>query len=131
MSPMDLSGAWWGQYRYLTGRAVGFWAILDDSGGAFTGTSSEPNRIGDTTDLLHAVLRGTREGSAVRFVKAYDGASDAAHAVDYAGTLDRSGERIAGEWRLSTARGSFEMRRTLPDADEEAVERRETADTRA
>lgn len=127
---MDLTGAWWGRYRYPTGRAVAFWATITDSDGIFTGATSEANSIGTTTDLLHADLRGRKDGMSVTFTKAYDGASDAAHAVDYTGTLELSGERITGEWRLAEARGGFEMHRTLPDADEEAVERREIVDAR-
>jgi hypothetical protein len=47
----------------------------------------------------------------VDFVKAYDGASDAAHAVDYVGRLSGDGMMIIGVWSLADLDGSFEMYR--------------------
>lgn len=128
---MNLTGAWWGSYAMPGAKSVAFWAVVTESNGALTGSTSErypPRSDGET---VNALLRGTREGTSATWVKAYDGAGRFAHAVDYAGTLDPAGERIVGEWRIARTRGAFEMRRTLPDADEESIERRESVDARA
>jgi hypothetical protein len=67
--------------------------------------------IGSTSDTLEAVLSGSRDGQAVDFTKMYDGASDAAHAVDYVGRLSGDGNSISGVWSLGDIDGSFEMHR--------------------
>jgi hypothetical protein len=134
MDPLDLTGAWFGRFAYPPGTGqepVSFWAAIVETGGDFEGTTSEPNSIGDSSDLLGAILRGRREGRLVAFTKAYDGASDAAHAVAYAGDLDAEGETIVGEWRVEDMVGGFEMRRThAPGAAEEAA-RDEAVEVRA
>ncbi len=57
------------------------------------------------------MLSGSRQGSSVDFTKVYDGASDAAHAVDYVGRLSADGNTISGVWSLEDMDGSFEMHR--------------------
>lgn len=131
MDPLDLTGAWFGRYFYppvLAQPPVSFWAAIVETEGRIEGTTSEPNTIGHSSDLLGAILHGLREGRQVSFTKAYDGASDAAHAVEYQGELDASGELLTGSWRVGGLSGAFEMRRThAPDAAEAQDAREELA----
>ncbi len=140
MDPLDLTGAWFGRYHYPPGSRrppVSFWASIVETGGSFEGVTSEPNTLGHSSDLLGAILHGARSGRGVRFVKTYDGASDAAHSLIYEGELDAAGELLTGSWRATGWSGAFEMRRThAPDAHEEAerseeVERGELLPTRS
>ena len=121
----NLSGFWVGRYAYegSVAEPVQFLATIEESGGTLSGTISEPNQIGHSSKELHAFLSGTREGADVFFAKTYDGASDAAHRVDYFGQVSDDGRRIAGHWLLAGASGSFDMSREILDEDEEAVER--------
>jgi hypothetical protein len=105
---------------------VSFIASLEEIAGLISGTMSEPNSIGDTTIHLNAVIRGSREGAEVSFTKAYDGASDAAHAVNYAGTINAEGTRVTGFWQLEEFSGGFEMNRT--QVQEEELEEIEMAE---
>lgn len=108
----NVSGLWMGSYSYPWPQAsVPFLARIEDRDGALTGTIIEPNTIGLSSDSLEAILSGSRHGSAVDFTKAYDGASDAAHAVDYVGRLSAGRNRIAGVWSLEDVDGAFEMYR--------------------
>lgn len=108
----NISGLWMGSYSYPWGAAsVPFLARIEDRDGALTGTIIEPNTMGPSSDSLEAILSGSRHGSAVDFTKAYDGASDAAHAVDYVGRLSGDGNSITGVWSLADADGPFEMYR--------------------
>jgi len=108
---LNLSGLWMGSYAYAFGGAVPFLAKIEDRDGALSGTIIEPNTMGDSSDSLEAILQGSRHGSAVDFTKAYDGASDAAHAVDYVRRLSGDGASVSGVWSLADADGSFEMHR--------------------
>ena len=108
---LNLSGLWMGHYAYGFGGAVPFLARIEDQDGALSGTIIEPNTMGSTSDSLEAILSGSRHGTAVDFTKAYDGASDAAHAVDYVGRLSGDGATVSGVWSLADADGSFEMHR--------------------
>ncbi|HEY7809549.1 MAG TPA: hypothetical protein VIA98_04120 [Allosphingosinicella sp.] len=119
---LNISGLWMGHYAYAFGAAVPFLARVEDANGALSGTIIEPNTMGCSTDSLEAILSGSRQGSAVDFTKAYDGASDAAHAVDYVGRLSGDGNSITGVWSLADADGSFEMHR---EAVWEEAERQE------
>ncbi len=106
----DVSGVWYGSFAGPGVTPNRFIATLAETGGQITGTTSEPDELGEF-DLLHAHVIGTRDGSAVRFVKQYDGAAHCAHAVDYGGTIDAEGSEISGEWRFSGHAGQFVMRR--------------------
>ncbi|HEY0085492.1 MAG TPA: hypothetical protein VGB65_06240 [Allosphingosinicella sp.] len=102
---LNLSGLWMGSYAYAFGGAVPFLAKIEDRDGALSGTIIEPNTMGESSDSLEAILQGSRHGRAVDFTKAYDGASDAAHAVDYVGRLSGTAPAspACGAWRTSTA----------------------------
>ena len=110
---LNLSGLWMGSFAYPAGQGptTPFLARIEDDGGAISGTTIEPNTAGVTTRELEAVIRGSRSGHAVDFTKTYDGASDAAHAVDYVGQVSGDGNRIAGVWSLEAMDGTFEMYR--------------------
>ncbi|HLL58815.1 MAG TPA: hypothetical protein VK391_02870 [Allosphingosinicella sp.] len=110
---INLSGLWMGSFSYpeSLGPTTPFLAKLEDSDGSLSGSIIEPNTVGSSSDQLEAVLSGSRHGSAVDFTKAYDGASDAAHAVDYVGRLSGDGNSITGVWSLADFDGSFEMHR--------------------
>lgn len=118
--PMNLTGAWFGSFSYLGQPKddVSFIASLEEVAGLVSGTMSEPNSIGDTTMHLNAVIRGSREGAEVSFTKMYDGSSDAAHAVNYAGTINAEGTRVTGFWQLEEWSGGFEMNRTQVQKEE-------------
>ena len=124
----SLSGFWVGRYAYDGGfgRPVSFLANVNDDGGALSGTMSEPNEMGNSSDELRAIISGSREGSDVFFIKAYDGASDAAHRVDYAGMVNAQGTEISGHWILPGTSGTFTMTREIIAETEEAVEEVET-----
>jgi len=111
--PLNISGLWMGSYSYpsTAGPTTPFLAKIEDHDGALSGSIIEPNTIGPSSDSLEAVLSGSRQGSAVDFTKVYDGASDAAHAVDYVGRLSADGNTISGVWSLEDLDGSFEMHR--------------------
>jgi hypothetical protein len=98
-------------YPSGTGPTTPFIAKLEDDGGSLSGTTIEPNTMGSGSDELEAVISGSRSGSAVDFTKMYDGASDAAHAVDYVGRLSGDGNMISGVWSLGATDGTFEMHR--------------------
>ena len=119
----NLTGAWFGSFAYLDlpQPEVSFTATLDEVAGVLSGTTSELNTVGTSSPHLSAMVRGSRQGAEVTFRKTYDGASDAAHAIDYAGTVDEEGTRVAGFWQMTGASGSFEMRRTHARADEQTL----------
>ena len=127
----SLSGFWVGRYAYDGGfgRPVSFLANVNDDGGALSGTMSEPNEMGNSSDELRAIISGSREGSDVFFIKAYDGASDAAHRVDYAGTVNSEGTQIAGHWILSGTTGTFVMTREILAESEKVLEQFVTVST--
>ena len=123
-NPADnLSGFWVGRYAYDGGfgKPVSFLANVKDDGGALSGTISEPNQMGVSSDELHAIISGSREGSDIFFINTYDGASDAAHRVDYAGMVNAQGTEISGHWILSGTSGTFTMTREIVVEAEETV----------
>ena len=109
----NISGLWMGSYSYPggIGPTTPFLAKIEDHDGALSGSIVEPNLQGHLSDSLDAVIRGTRQGTAVDFTKVYDGASDYAHAIDYVGRLSGDGNTIRGVWSLADLDGSFEMHR--------------------
>jgi hypothetical protein len=110
---LNISGLWMGSFSYPSnlGPTTPFLARIEDHDGRLSGDIMEPNTVGSSSEQLQSFLSGTREGSSIDFVKAYDGASDAAHAVDYVGRLSGDGMMITGVWSLATLDGSFEMYR--------------------
>lgn len=118
----DLTGVWYGRY---TGHYEdnGFIALLNEQGGAVDGSVSErdPNGI---VDIRRASVSGTRDGTAVRFVKQYDGSGGFDHAVFYSGMIDGDGTEVSGRWQIDRYNsGGFVMTRESFTADELAEER--------
>jgi hypothetical protein len=98
-------------YPANLGPTTPFLARIEDHDGKLSGDIMEPNTVGASSEQLQSYISGIREGSSVDFVKAYDGASDAAHAVDYVGRLSGDGMMITGVWSLANLDGNFEMYR--------------------
>jgi hypothetical protein len=109
----NISGLWMGSFSYPRnlGPTTPFLARIVDDDGRLSGDILEPNTIGPSSGQLQSFLSGRRQSSSVDFVKAYDGASDAAHAVDYVGRLSGDGTMITGVWSLADLDGPFEMYR--------------------
>lgn len=120
---IDLSGLWLGSFSYPRGGGptTPFMANLVDRGGSLSGEIVEPNTMGPSSETLSAFVAGTRAGTSVDFTKTYDGASDAAHSIDYVGLLSEDGNRVTGVWSLEDMDGGFEMYREA--VREEAVGR--------
>jgi hypothetical protein len=121
---MNISGLWLGSFSYPAGLGptTPFLARIEDHGGSLAGSIIEPNTVGASSKELEAVLSGSRDGHSVDFTKVYDGASDAAHAVDYAGRLSGDGNSISGVWSLADVDGNFEMHREAVWEEQEGVE---------
>lgn len=120
---LAMTGYWHGTFAYpaFEGPTTPFAANIVEEAGALSGTIIEPNTIGFGSDELQAVIAGRRDGQAVDFTKTYDGASDAAHAVDYVGRLSADGRTVTGVWSLADLDGTFEMHRdAVIAADREA-----------
>ncbi|HEX8223606.1 MAG TPA: hypothetical protein VF605_07300 [Allosphingosinicella sp.] len=121
---LDLSGRWTGMFNYPGPfPPVGFEAELRDLGGSITGTVSEPDEDPyGTGGTLHAVVEGSRQGSAVTFSKMYDDAERMPEPVFYSGTIQPDGNEISGRWEIAGQwSGTFLMVRH-PGAAEAAEE---------
>jgi hypothetical protein len=119
----NLSGGWDGIYNYPRGhRPNVFAATLRDSHGLLAGEISEPSQEPhDRGAILHALLEGSREGSAVGFVKTYDDPARAHYAIFYTGTVNGEGTEISGRWDIPGVwSGTFIMVRKV--GEEEQVE---------
>jgi hypothetical protein len=107
----DVSGVWYGRYTgFFQGSDNSFIALLEETAGAFGGTITEPDDSG-ASDIRRAYVTGGRDGSAVRFLKQYDGGSGWDHAVDYSGSIDAEGTTISGRWNVDGLGAGFTMQR--------------------
>lgn len=119
----SLSGAWSGAYRY-PGDALPetvFNATIEEVGGAFTGSTQEPNmhRIG-RAKIVTAEIEGTRTGLDVVFTKFMDGSGGMRHAIRYVGAANEALTQITGTWTIPREwSGTFFMHRD--DAEEDAA----------
>ena len=118
----SLTGSWSGAYRYRGdfGPETVFNVQIEDVAGAFTGALQEPNVLARGPDqVVTADIEGTRTGSAVVFIKFYDGSGGMDHAIRYEGAVDDALTRIEGKWAIPRdATGTFWMVRD--DQGEEA-----------
>jgi len=124
-SALNLTGVWQGLYSYPIARApVAFVATLIESGSVVSGTTHEPCAIGGSpNETLYASLDGSRNDSAVTFVKTYDGSNPHYTTVAYEGTLSRDGTEIEGRWLVpGNWSGKFLMIRSA--GKQEAVGRK-------
>jgi hypothetical protein len=112
----NLSGFWTGVYDYpVTHREpVPFNAVIEDVGGALSGEIVEPNTFSQAKEReLFANISGTRQGTAVHFIKTYERVPRGGHSLVYQGTLDGTGTRIDGTWRAHAGwSGPFVMNRS-------------------
>ena len=122
---LNLTGLWNGLFSYPRRYdPTPFVAILVQSGASFSGTTHEPCAIKQIPGgFLYATLRGQRAGTAVSFIKTYDGTGGWTHSVRYEGTLSDDGAEIEGSWFVTGSwSGKFLMVRS--GAKEESVVRR-------
>ena len=110
----DLTGVWYGRYvSHVDEQDSGFIAVIEESGGVFSGTVSEPEYGGG---VRRATVAGRRSGAHVRFVKQYHGRWT--HAVLYDGIVDDQGTEVSGAWRVDWLEGGFSMQREKFSAEE-------------
>jgi hypothetical protein len=123
-NPHNLTGIWHGLYSYPYSRPpVSFVATLIEAGRTVSGTTHEPcDREDSRGEILFATLLGRRHGSAVTFLKTYDGSNPNYRRVIYEGTLSADGTEIEGRWILPGSSGKFLMIRSA--GKEEAVTRK-------
>ncbi|MEN2712609.1 hypothetical protein ACQKOH_02280 [Sphingomonas sp. NPDC092331] len=120
--PRDLSGVWYGRYvSSVDGQDNGFIALLEETGGAVSGSISERDGQGG---VRGATVAGRRSGARIQFVKQYHGRWD--HAVFYEGSIDDQGTEASGSWKLDQAHGGFSMQREKFSADELEDEREDS-----
>jgi hypothetical protein len=122
----NLTGIWQGLYSYPPGMSVSFTATLIEAGPSLSGSTHEPHVLGGSPGaVLYATLAGTRQGSAVSFLKTYQGAPPEYGSVQYDGTLSGDATEIEGRWSIRGVwSGKFLMIRSAGKAV--AVERKET-----
>jgi hypothetical protein len=77
---------------------------------------------GSPGDILFATLLGRRQGSAVGFLKTYDGSNPNYTRVVYEGMLSADGTEIEGRWIVPGSSGKFLMIRSA--GKEEAITRK-------
>ena len=115
--PQNVAGVWYGRYDALVYTETNnFVAHLNDDGGAISGTITEPDTTGQY-DVRRAFVSGSRSGSALRFVKQYDGGA-LAHAVRYSGEINADATEIWGTWVIVRHHGIFTMHREKFSASE-------------
>ena len=122
-SEFDLTGDWTGIYSYPALLPPNtFEASIRDSGGRITGVIHQPGEIIEPPGThQHAVIEGSREGSAVRWVKIYDDLSRAT--PHYRGTIQPGGDEIEGQWHIpGNWSGTFMMMRRRKEAAGETRE---------
>ena len=114
---VDLTGCWYGRYAGTNyTEANRFIALLEESAGSVIGRISEPDDLG-LAEVRHATVSGRRSGTAVSFVKQYDGGV-LAHAVEYEGILNEDATVLRGGWSFGDYRGEFVMERELFTVEE-------------
>ena len=120
LGAQNLTGVWHGIYSYPIARApVSFVATLIESASAVTGTTHEPCAFGGSpNDVLYATVLGSRQDSAVAFMKTYDGANPHYGTVAYEGTLSPDRTEIEGRWIVpGNWSGKFLMIRSVGKAE--------------
>jgi hypothetical protein len=125
-----LTGVWQGIYEYPRGGpTVPFTATLIEAGHSLSGSVHEPCLLlGSPNETLYATLSGSRQGSAVSFVKTYDGSNPNYRSVVYDGAVNGDATEIEGRWRVpGNWSGRFLMTRSGEPA-EQATERQETVE---
>lgn len=96
----SLSGSWSGAFRYPHGpRETVFNARIEEVGGAFVGSTEEPNEFAPGAGaVLVAEIEGVRSGNHITFTKFYAPQAGVGHAVRYEGSANSDLTRIEGGW---------------------------------
>ena len=121
----DLSGVWDGTYIQPGTGMVTFTATLVETGGALSGSVTEPCSNPSCPVRTHnAFITGHHSGSAVSFVKTYEPPGYGYDKVFYEGAVNADATEISGRWRLPGAAlsGSFLMVRSSKTAETIAAE---------
>jgi hypothetical protein len=105
---MDLTGTWLGTY-WQADAPTRFEASLVQGGNALSGRVQDDNHLGE------AQITGEVVGRKVMFSKTY--LSGSSTVIEYAGTIDESGEVMRGDWQIVGTRhsGKWEARRSGDD----------------
>jgi hypothetical protein len=132
-SSRSLTGVWQGIYDYPRGAGptTPFTATLIEAGQSLSGSVHEQCLMhGSPNQTLFATLLGARRGSAVSFVKTYDGSNPAYTTVVYEGTLNEDATEIEGRWTVPRNwSGKFLMIRSGEEAAK--AEEQEGAESRS
>ncbi|MEM7591369.1 MAG: hypothetical protein AAF383_07590 [Cyanobacteria bacterium P01_A01_bin.83] len=97
----DLSGVWLG--TYWQHQPVRFEMTLVQGGNALSGNILDDNYLGE------AIVAGTITGRSISFIKRY--LTGQCHAVSYSGTVSQNGNKIQGQWSISSLSGAWEAHR--------------------
>jgi hypothetical protein len=98
-----LTGVWQGVYSYPLGTQppVGFTATLIEAGGLLSGSVHEPCTVGGgPNETLYFTLNGSRQRSAVNFIKTYHGTNPYYSRIIYDGTVNDDATEIEGRWTI-------------------------------
>lgn len=125
--PREMSGVWYGRYGSDSGdQDNGFIAVLEEAGGVFSGSISEPDGQGG---VRSASVAGRRSSGLIQFVKQYRGRWS--HAVFYEGQVDDQGTEAGGAWRIDDGTtGGFSMQREKFSIEELEAEEEEVLEVR-
>lgn len=122
-SAIDLTGRWTGVYFYPVDPdwnanddlpATPFTAELADVGGMVTGSTLEPDILGDSgAPPIPATLEGHHFDGELTFTKFPDGGGQL-HTIDYIGAIAADGNSISGQWIIHGEwSGAFTMQRKV------------------
>jgi hypothetical protein len=123
----SLTGVWDGTFIQPDVGTVTFLATLIETGGALTGSVTEPCVSPGCPVATHdASIAGSRSGSAVSFVKHYEPPGYGYTRVFYQGAVSADGNEIDGRWKLpdNSTSGTFLMVRSRKPAETVADEER-------
>ena len=127
---VDMNGLWTGSYSYdLIGDPVVFSAWIDDQNGVLGGTISEPNTfVQNGPEDLQAIIKGSRHGVLIDFIKTYTIASGASQeGIFYEGEANRAFTEVRGTWRFPSPAilpGKFVLSRLTHGLEKAAAKRR-------
>src|SRR5689334_8345810 len=116
----SLTGVWDGTFVQPGTGMVTFLATLIESGGALTGSVTEPCiSAGCPLNTHNASIAGHRSGSAVSFVKRYEPPGYGYDTVAYEGSVNAEATEIDGRWRVmgTPFSGTFLMVRSRQPAE--------------
>jgi hypothetical protein len=114
----SLTGVWDGTFIQPGVGAVTFLATLIETGGALSGSVTEPCMMPGCPHSEHnAQLAGSRSGSAVSFVKRYEPPGYGYDTVTYEGSVNADATEIDGRWRIPGISGTFLMIRSGKPAE--------------